>query len=307
MKKEIQYKTFLIIIAASILYLCGCASVEQTLYLGDVEVNAPITTPPTHININKEPGDVTISPRFAVINKKKMTGATEDRYTQSVLLLDSSEYKSRNNNVEWNFSRYLLGTDIDLKLSKGFSLFGGFSFSGEGNFWGGNLGIGLHSHSASPAARLDIGISIQKYEYDAVTIVQTKETGFFGDENEYISVFHDKGNEVNFNPFFSLTINSINDSSFLNYFLSAGFFWQSLLGFEPGETDFDTFLFWNKTTIDERSNFTAGFLYFNPGLGFNINEQIRILFSAKVLKEVFVTSNSKEWFVVPSIQLDFQL
>jgi len=306
-KKNLYRILFLFIITNITLYLHGCASVEQTLYLGDVKVNAPISTPPTHININKEPGDVTISPRFALINKKKVTGSTEDRHTQSLLLLDSSEYKPKSNNVEWNFSRYIFGTDIDFKLSKAFSLFGGFSFSSEGNLWGGNLGIGLHSHSTSPVVRFDIGINIQKYEYDAVTIVHTRESYFGEDADEYISFFHDKGNEINFNPFFSLTVNSTNDSSLLNYFMSAGFFWQSLLDFEPGETNYDPFLFWTKTVTDMRPDCNSGFLFFNPGLNLNLNEHMRILFSAKVLKEVLVTSDSNEWLVVPSVQLDFQL
>lgn len=36
-----------------ILIFIGCASVEQTINLGDVEVSAPIVPPPTHLNINK--------------------------------------------------------------------------------------------------------------------------------------------------------------------------------------------------------------------------------------------------------------
>ena len=102
-------------------------------------------------------------------------------------------------------------------------------------------------------------------------------------------------------------MNSNNDSSLFNYFVSAGFFWQSLLDFKPGETDYDSFLFWTKITTDERSDCTTGFLFVNPGLSFNLNEQMRILFSAKVLKELLITSDLKEWFVIPSVQMDFQL
>jgi len=54
----------LFIILPFILYFFGCATVEHTIFLGDVEVVAPITPPPTHININKEKEMLQFHPDF---------------------------------------------------------------------------------------------------------------------------------------------------------------------------------------------------------------------------------------------------
>jgi hypothetical protein len=50
----------------------------------------------------------------------------------------------------------------------------------------------------------------------------------------------------------------------------------------------------------------AGFLYLNPGVSISLNRQIRILLSAKMNYEVLAT-NSKQYYVLPAVQIDFQL
>ena len=309
MIKKYSHKATIVIIASQLLFFDGCMTVEQTIYLGDVEVNAPICPPPTHLNINKDVGKVTISPRFtATGNNITIVGSTEGRYNRSFDFGNDSIYRVKFNNLTWNTSNYTFGLDIDFKVTEGFSIFGGFNYSGDGQteLMGGNVGIGFHNHSVNPIVRFDIGITIQDYDYTAITIVHTKTTSIFGND-EYWDIFGDQGSSTNINPFGTLTVNSSYDSSFFNWFVTGGFFTQNLLGFEPGTTSYPIFPFFiTYREVDTRSDMLAGFLYFNPGISLSLNQQIRILLSAKLSYEILAT-NSTQMYVLPSAQIDFQL
>jgi hypothetical protein len=309
MKKLYNNRIALQFLLFIVFLVYGCATVEQTIYLGDVEVTAPICPPPTHVNINKDVGDVTISPKFS-INSSNSTiiGSTEDRYNAIFEFSNDTIYRAKKNNLAWYTSDYTFGLDVDFKVTEGVSIFGGFNYSGDGqtNLMGGNLGVGFHNHAINPVVRLDIGITIQDYNYTAVTIVHTKTTSFFGDDESW-SIFSDRGSSTNINPFGTLTINSTYDSSFFNWFITGGFFTQNLLGFEPGTTSYPIFPFViSYTEIDTRSDMLAGFLYLNPGISLSLNQQIRLLLSAKINYEVLAT-NSNQWYVMPAVQFDFQL
>lgn len=309
MKNILKFKYLVVLILLNINLFTGCGTVEQTIYLGDVEVNAPVSPPPTHINVNKEVGNVTFSPRFAVLTSKNIiSGSTEDRYYKTFRFNDDESYKPKNDNLNWTLSKYLFGLDIDVKLAEKFSLFGGFHFSSgdNKNLAGGNFGIGIHNHIESPVIRLDLGLTFQKYEYFAVTIVHTKSTSIFGSD-EYWEIYGDKGSTTNINPFISLTINSDYNSGSINWFIPIGFFTQNLLGFKPGTTNFPMFPFFiDYTKVDKRSDMLAGFLYINPGVSISLYEDMKILISAKTIREI-VSTGTDEWFIMPSVQIDFQL
>jgi hypothetical protein len=303
-------KSFIfLLLIGSLINLVGCVNVEQTIYLGDAKVKAPISPPPTHLNVNKEVGSVTISPRFSIIKSNTtIKGTTDDSYTDTFRFSDSLSYVAPKENLTWNVSQYIIGADIDYKLSKGFSIFGGINLAGNGNnrLWGGNVGIGIHNHDKNPIVRLDLGLTIQRYDFDAVTIVHTKTESVFGSE-EHWDIFADRGSSTNINPFGALTVNSANDSSLFNWFATGGFFTQNLLGFDPGTHSYPLFPFVGTyTLIDTRSDMLAGFLFFNPGIMLSINPGVRLVISARMLSEVLNT-NSSQIFIMPSVQIDFQL
>ncbi len=307
MKTEIKHLLLSFFTAAAFVVLNGCVNVEETIYLGDVKVNGPLMTPPEHINNNKHLGDVTISPRFSAIsNTKKITGTTDDRYTGSFNFPDQSKYSANRENLEWNLSPYNVGADIDIAVSRSFSIFGGLIVSaGKNNtsFTGGNFGIGLRSTDNDQTLRVDFGLNIHEFDYYAVTIVQTKETSLFGSK-QYTNIYCDKGNSVNINPFLTLSVYSSSARNLINYSGSLGFFTQSLLDFNPGETNYEYFpLIYEKTTVDRRANYTAYFFYLAPGLIFTINPQMNLTVSAKILKEFL--SDSGGIIAIPSVQMDF--
>ncbi len=300
---------WLCILFSGILLFNGCIpqQVEETLYLGDAKVNAPITTPPLHLNIRSNPGEITLSPKFSSTNSRNLLAASDDAFTGTMMLPDTSIYETRNKNVEWVYSKYSMGLDMDLKVSRGFALFAGISFSND-NHMGGNFGIGLFTNMTDPIFRFDAGLTFQSYRYDAVTIVDKKITDWWGNESSSRYIFHDIGEESNINPFFTLTFNSNNDSSLINYFVNAGYFIQQLLDYSPGTTrNDDPFLYTTTVTTDKRPGCSAGFLYFNPGISLNMAYNIRLLLSAKFLKETSLQIDSGGLIILPNIQIDFRL
>ena len=302
-------KFFLLFVAlCSVFFISGC-SIEQTIYLGDVNVEAPICSPPTHLNVNKEPGSITISPTFSLIkNNTTINGSTDNHYTGTFRSGDTLTYRAKSKNLEWNVSKFTFGVDLDLKMSESFSIFVGFNASGDSriNLTGGNFGIGFHSHNKNPIIRFDLGLTIQEYDFTAVTIVQTKTNSIFGTD-EYWDIFADRGNTTNINPFFTLTLNSSSDSNFVNWFVTGGYFTQNLLGFTPGTYSYPLFP-WpiTYTKIDTRSDMLAGFLYVNPGIMLSLGPHTRFVISVRMMDEISATGGTGMLFM-PSAQIDFQL
>lgn len=293
--------------------LLGCAiEVEQTLYLGDVKVDAPIITPPTHLNINKEAGDITISPRFSILTKTdKIISSTGGRYPKTLTFNDSIYYQAKSKNLQWQPYTYTAGLDLDFMLIKGVSVFGGMNLSGgdDKTLLGGNLGIGFHTNNVNPNVRFDFGVTIQEYSFDALTIVHTRTSSFWG-TTEDLSFFADRGKVTNINPFATLTINSSYDSCFINWYVAGGYFIQNLLGYEPGSYSYPYFpfvpVFGSYTQVDKRSDLSAGFLYLNAGMAFDLGQHFRLVVSAKMVDEVSATSGTG-FLIIPSAQIDFQL
>ncbi len=294
------------VFAAVTILFSGCAQeIQETLYLGDAKINAPITTPPVHLNINNQPGDITISPRFTAVNKNNMYATSDEMFTGSVLLSDSTIYRTSAKNINWIYNEYSFCVDIDIKVTNGLSLFGGFSFS-EDNLSGGNFGIGLFTNLTEPIVRFDLGLNMQKYKYDAVTVLDQTIVDFWGHETKNRYIYHDIGEEMNTNPFLTLTFNSNNDSAMINYYFNVGYFLQQLLDFSPNDS-YDNDFAYTVTTTDRRPECTAGFIYFNPGISLSLNKQIRIVLSAKFLKETILQLDSGDLIIVPGLQMDFTL
>lgn len=307
MQKIVYQNTIYVFLTVFLLILTGCVT-TQTIYLGDIEVDAPVITPPIHAHINKEVGKFTISPRISMLTSgAPIKSETEDRYEGILRLNDTITYRSNAENLIWNIPKYIVGADLDVKLAEVFSIFCGFnySFDDQSEMSGGNLGISFHNHMESPSFRFDLGITIQKYNFTAITMVHTKTESIFGDD-EFWYVYSDKGSSTNINPFISLTIYSSASDEIVNWFLPVGFFTQNLLGFKPGTYTYVNPLFpffVSGTIIDKRSDMVAKFFYTNPGLSFKINSSINLLLSTKIIKEL----SDADVSIMPSLQFDFQL
>lgn len=294
------------IFTACILQFTGCVfqEVQETLYLGDVKIKAPITTPPMHLNVNSQPGDITFSPRFTAVNKENMLASSSEMFTGTFVYPDGTTYETSNKNIEWNYSQYSFGLDADIKLSNSFAFFGGFTISND-NINGWNIGLGLFSSMTEPIVRLDLGLNIQKYSYDAITVLDQTVTDFWGHETRNRYIYRDIDEVVNTNPFLTITFNSNNDSTLINYFFNVGYFLQQLMDFSPSDSNYDSGTV--TTTTDTRPDCMTGFLYVNPGISLRLTDQLRIVLCAKFLKETILQLDSGGIIIVPGLQMDFTL
>ncbi len=293
-------------VIGSMLIISGCArEIEETIYLGDAKINSPITPPPVHLNINSRPGDITISPKFSFTNSKNMLTTSDEVFPGTIPMSDGSVYRPKDKNIEWVYSRFAFGADMDFKISRLFALFGGFSFSND-NYSGANIGVGIFSSSIDPVIRFDFGLSFQSYKYNAITIVDQEVTYFWGGESSDRYLFHDDGKNTSSAPFFTLTFNSNNDTAIVTYFVCAGYFMQTLLNFTPQDSYYSDQVF-TQVVVDKRSDCTAGFLFFNPGISLKLSSQMRLLINAKLLKESALRIDSGNIIVIPNVQIDFNL
>lgn len=311
MKTIISRLLFPVLFIAALSGLTGCAGVStvQEIYLGDIEVSAPITPPPSHVITNDDSSFFKCS--FKIMNfpnHKSIHAEAGDHYEVPLKLPDNSVYKVKKDNLAWNISENLVGMDVDVRLGKNVSLFGGIHFPVglKRNYTGGNFGIGLHSYADNSAARIDVGLNVQNYDFKAITIVQTTQENIFSEHtSSYMDIFENSGNTTNYNPFVTLTINGANPEKLLNFYFTAGYFTQNLLGFDPGESTCIS-LFGTQTVLDNRPDLTCGFLYFNPGFAVKIDRHTNILISARFLTETILTGMNN-WYILPSFQCDFQL
>lgn len=301
------------------LILCSCSPAEkvvETYYLGDVNIDAPISTPPVHVMVNKESGDLTVTPKVIIETENMMRSSTEYYYNDGIILPDHSTFAPGKENLEWNLTTAVIGADFDYMASNNFSLFGGFQLAATRNnsLLGGNFGLGFCGVTENIAMRLDIGLSIQESSYEALTIVHTEYINSNGSRTD-TTYFLDKDNIVNVNPFLVYTLNSIMKEDRINYFVSLGYFTQTILDFEPGKSGNNRtwFLFFgvpyakNNYTTDLRPNVKAGFVMLNPGIIYSIDEKFNLVMSVKILKETLLDSSKNLWLIMPSIQMDIRL
>jgi len=329
--KFLKYTSFLFILLLNFL-ISGCTTVK-TLYLQDVEVTGPINQSPIHITDSTETPSITLSMRFSYNPEKEMKARTEGTplvNSQGFYQVDTTynsngtitytktpgvnRFPYSGQNLTWNFATVTTALNFDFKLTRNFALFGGFNYAGGNNksLWGGNGGIGFFSVNKGIAFRLDAGLQIQSIYYDAYTIAEIKETDLFGSTDEYVLFYHDINKSTHFDPFANFTINTAKKDWIVNIFVNAGYSVQTLLDFEPRTIDMvwfpiPPFVFNETITNDYRGETTAGFIHFTPGVYFNLSEQSRIVIGARFFYETQLNDASKNFFVLPMMQVDFIL
>lgn len=309
----------------------SCTTV-QTLYLQDVEVTGPINQSPIHITDSTDTPSVTVSMRFSYNPEKEIKAKSEgtpmvnsEGFYQVDTIYNSNgtitfkksnenRFQYNGQNLTWKFATGTAGLDFDFKLSKNFALFAGVNYAGGNNktLWGGTGGLGVFGVNNGVAFRLDAGLHIQSIAYDAYTIAEVTTTDLWGSTDEYVMFYHDIDKETYFNPFVNFTFNTAKRDWFLNIFINAGYSVQSLLDFEPNTYDFYWYplppFIWEETiTSDFRGETTAGFVHLTPGMYFTLSELSRILIGARIYYETQLNEATKNLFILPMMQMDFNL
>ena len=326
-------KNILFLFALVLCALLNDCTTVKTLYLQDVEVTGPINQSPIHITDSTDTPSVTLSMRFSYNPEKEIKARTEGTplvNSQGFYQVDTTYNSSGTitytktpgvnrfpypgQNLTWNFATIVAALDFDFKLTRNFALFGGLNYAGGNNktLWGGTGGIGVFGVNKGIAFRLDAGLYIQSITYDAFTIAEIKETGFFGGTNEYVLFYHDNDKSTHFDPFANFTINTAKKEWPVNIFVNAGYSVQTLLDFEPRTIDqvwfpFPPFAYTETITNDYRGETTAGYIHFTPGVYFNLSEQSRIVIGARFFYETQLEDATKHLFILPMMQVDFNL
>jgi len=320
-------------LALVFLVVSACTTV-QTLYLQEAEVTGPINQSPIHLTDNSEAPSVTISPRFSFNTQNELRGSLTGHSpvnADGIFQVDTSFFDDGTvkytetpganvhqfdgENLTWSQSTFTADIDFDFALSKSFALFAGVNYSSQksGGIWGGSAGLGVFGGGDNVAFRIDAGVHIQSIKYDAATIADVKTEIIFGGSDEYVVFYHDIDNSTHFDPFFNLTINSYNKEWLLNFFINAGYSFQTLFDFGPSTPDkryYNFLLIFPAQTVitqDYRGESTVGFFNFTPGIYFNFGDNSRILLGARFYFETQHESSNPKTFILPMLQADFQL
>jgi hypothetical protein len=288
-------------------------------------VKGPISQPPVRITNGQKGGTFTISPKVFINNKKSLSGYIDEHtkvnsqgffQVDTFYNSDGSWYYRESNannsnfkgdNFEWILPDALMGVDLDICLSDHVALSGGFNYivQGQKSLIGGSVGFGFFTQKEGTSTRFDAGIIWQSMFYDAMSVVVTTRSTSTSSSST-VGFFRDRDKESTVNFFASLTYNSAYESLPINFFLSAGYFSQTVIDFKTIDTDVEYHLFSNTTVITEdlRSEATAGFIHITPGIYKDITEWSRVILGVRLLKEVQLERVSQSFFVIPVLQFD---
>ncbi len=305
--------------------ISGCSTVTQTLYLQNMQVSGPVANTPLNITTRDKKDTFTFSARFSVNDNQKINGRVEGHsnvdplgsYAVDTVFNNNGTwyYKPSDKNVrpyegsnlEWNLPNYSAAVSVDYSPGENLSLNLGLNYAvqNQASYSGGNAGIGFFSVKGNSAVRLDAGVIWQEMSYVASTVMVTTDKPFSGPSTTTVDFFKDRNRSTNWNPYVSLTYNSISETALVNYFISAGFFSQTLFDFTPSSPNPEYYPFaFTVIRNDQRGESTASFFHITPGIFFNMTDNSKILFGVRILKETQIEDASKSLFVLPVLQLD---
>jgi hypothetical protein len=260
------------------------------------------------ITKDKFAGNVTISPRLSINKYSEISGNVGNRRYANAS--QDSLFRSKTNNLRWKIPQVSFGFDLDVAVSNSFAIAGGLNYSviDQTKLIGGSLGIALFHEKNGSAIRFDAGILVQELYYDAKTIVETTIDPIRGSPSTSVYYYRDKDKNADIDLYATLTYNSTIQNFPLNFFLSASFFTQTILDFEPSkQTDLSYILVLSEKTInDVRGEASSSFLSVTPGVFIDITEWSRMVIGVRLMNDIGLDSASRSFFVLPVLQLDMK-
>ena len=290
-----------------VLIFTGCSTVKDTLYLRQAEVSGPVMPAPIHLTDSIETPSFTISPRLSYSTQNNLNGDIE-QYS-SYYSLDTTFVPSEHS-LTWDITAMNAGIDMDWAISRVIALSFGINYSSQSNFsaWGGNFGIGFNTYNTGTAFRFDVGMQIHSMHYDAYTVVHRVVENWWGNGESYTFFYHDLGESTHFDPYFNLTFNTAYRSWPVNIFFNAGYVVQTLFSFKPKTTySYNNLTNTQYIKTDLRGSSTAGFINLTPGVFFYLNESSRILVGTRIYIETQISDADPAFFIIPMVQVDFNL
>lgn len=290
----------------STMLLVSCANINQIIYIQDAEINGPMNPPPIPITKDKSPGSFTLSPRIAINQYSEIWGNIGTR--KFVSPTQDSTFRSSTKNLLWKIPQTAFGVDFDLAVSSTFAIAGGVNYSvvDQTKLIGGSIGIALFREKENGAIRFDAGVLIQELYYDAKTIVETTTDPLWGDPYTTVSYFHDRNKNSDIDIYAMLTYNSTMKNFPINFFLNLAYYSQTILDFNPQTTtDLSYAIILSEKTIeDARGEASSSYLSTTPGIFIDFTDWSRLVLGARMSYDIGIDGSSRNFFVLPVLQLD---
>lgn len=305
---------------ALIIFLSSCTTIKDTIYVQDVNVKGLVTQPPLNITV-KDTASFTISPKFFINTKKSYNGLIEGHtkvnssgFFQIDTIVNGNEIKYtetpganvhdfKGENLHWSIPDYFISVDVDLPLSRRVVLSGGFNLSSKDktNLYGYRAGLGFIAAKDNIGLRIDGGIIIQKYTFEAASVIIRN----YENSESQVYFFMDKESSTNINGYFSLTLNTYYENFPVNFLLNAGYSGQSLIDYSPADPDNRYYIHSPSYRItDLRGEAFASFVNLSPGFYAKINNWVRFVFAVRFFFELDIEDSESSNFIIPMMQLD---
>jgi hypothetical protein len=313
-------KALIVITLLFSVLLTGC-SVQDTIYLQNIEVSTPLSVPPLNISTTANEGKLTVSPKFYFNNVGYVEGTLDHSPVNElsqfeVDTVDGRLSPSPNNrfeydgrNMRWNIPEYMVGVDIDIPLGAVVSINTGFNVSSVGNtdLLGGVLGISFHTLADNSAIRFSGGLSWQQFKYAAETVVLRTYNPIFGEPETTAYFFFDESKETEMNFYFSLLYNTNFPEFPVDFYMGVSYFRQTLFDFEPSNPDISVQPFYVYTQIDARGEYTGGFFNLSPGIFTDISNWVRVVGGVNFVYGSAVNNATETSFMLPFVKFEFFL
>lgn len=274
----------------SIILLTGCTIKDAYLLHADVE--SPFVQQPLHLSNGNQDESVKLNVHFSGLTKHTSEGIiskyNDNRYTDSL-------YNGKN--FKWKSPSLNAGLDVDIKISRTFSFFGGLSYAGDdkSDGVGGNFGIGFTGGDSTSHFRLDLGANFQSTYYSAFYYADAEFLPWALDFN-FIALEENK--KTNVNPFASLTFNTSRNDWFANPFLQVSYLQQNLFKVKVGGG-----LALNDVYLES----DISILNIKPGLSFALGNNYFLSAGASMQFLLGVKDSNKDLFITPFVQMNFGL
>jgi len=302
MKQHIRSYVAFTLTAATTLFLAGCGTVSDTVYLNDLSISGPIAQPAVHLTDTPTAGELHFSPKVSVNPRKSIdTRINGNMY--------SDEYTTTTgNNFHWALPTAQFGADCDYMLSNRVALSFGINYAGTANtdLIGGYAGLGLPFSGETISGRFEVGMQLQPTVYDAYSVVVREETPAYSDQTTkgILGYFHDRNKSSPWNMYTTLTINSHGGKT-VDLFCSLSLSRQTLTDFQPSNEESESSMGSYHYT-DARAEQIATVIAVTPGLVFSVGPTTKLLVGTRVFFLANV-GNAAPVLAAPMIQFDMEL
>jgi hypothetical protein len=286
--------------------MVGCGTVQDTIYLQNVQVQGPASQPPIHVTTqSKGSNGVYLTPHVSINSRTSLSGSLSPQYSGRV---PDSLSAFQRKGLDWRLPSVQFGLDLDCGLSDNVALMLGLGQQvvDQRSLWDGYAGIGFRGRGENSAVRLDLGVQLQEVSYDAATVLVHTETPLWGGPSTQTAYFVDSDKDTHVNFFASFTVNSTRDDWPTNLFLQGGLSTQKLTNFSPRNSRMES-SFYTYIRTDQRAESSAFWLFAVPGVYFNVGESSRLVLGVRISDQVGIENANPSVLFSPVLQFDWKL